>query len=85
MRTGSQSPITLLELGLYAGSDKLRVICTEEFYRYDNVRITCARYGVPLFATLQEAIEDIVKSRDFVGLRPPTSLPLAAGFAKATK
>ena len=27
------------------------------FYRYDNVRITCDRYGVPVFGSLGEAIE----------------------------
>ena len=56
---GSKSPITLLELGLHARSGKLRVVCTEKFYRYDNVRITCERYGIPVFTTLQEALKNI--------------------------
>lgn len=56
---GSQSPITLLELGLHAKSGKLRVVCPEGFYRYDNVRITCARYGIPLYPTLSDAIAAI--------------------------
>ena len=56
---GSQSPITLLELGLFAGTGKLRVICPESFYRYDNVRITCQRYSVPLFGSLEEAIDSL--------------------------
>lgn len=51
---GSKSPITLLELGLFARSGKLLVVCTPEFYRYDNVRITCDRYGVPVYSTLEE-------------------------------
>ena len=54
---GSQSPITLLELGLHARSGKLLVICTPGFYRYDNVRITCARYGVPVYGSIDEALE----------------------------
>ena len=54
---GSRSPITLLELGLHARSGKLLVVCTPGFYRYDNVRFTCERYSVPLFASLEEAIE----------------------------
>ena len=53
---GSSSPITLLELGLYARSGKLLVICTPGYYRYDNVRITCSRYGVPLYLTLEDAV-----------------------------
>lgn len=56
---GSKSPITLLELGLHARSGKLRVVCTEKFYRYDNVRITCTRYGIPMYSTLQEALDSI--------------------------
>ena len=54
---GSQSPITLLELGLHARSGKLLVVCTPGFYRYDNVRITCARYGVPVYGSIDEALE----------------------------
>lgn len=55
---GSQSPITLLELGLFAQSGKLKVICTDKFYRYDNVRITCSRYGVKIYSTIEEALRD---------------------------
>lgn len=58
---GSKSPITLLELGLFAKSGKLHVVCTEGFYRYDNVRITCAKYGVPVYASLTEAIAEIIR------------------------
>ena len=54
---GSSSPITLLELGLHARSGKLIVVCTSGFYRYDNVRITCERYGVPVYDSLDDAIE----------------------------
>ena len=57
----SKSPITLLELGLFARSGKLYVVCTEGFYRYDNVRITCAKYGVPVYNSLTEAIGAIVE------------------------
>lgn len=55
----SKSPITLLELGLFARSGKLFVSCPPEFYRYDNVRITCSRYGVPLFHSLEDMLEDL--------------------------
>ena len=55
----SKSPITLLELGLFAGGGKLRVICPEQFYRYDNVRITCGRYGVPMFDSISSALETL--------------------------
>lgn len=58
---GSKSPITLLELGLFAKSGKLYVVCTDGFYRYDNVRITCTKYGVPVYASLTEAIGEIIR------------------------
>lgn len=48
----SKSPISLLELGLYAASKKLIVFCTSDFYRYDNVRLTCEKYNVELVHTI---------------------------------
>ncbi len=50
----SKSPISLLEMGLHARSGKMYVICEEDFYRYDNVRITCSFYDVPLFTSLDD-------------------------------
>lgn len=60
---GSQSPITLLELGLHARGGRLLVICPPEFYRYDNIRITCAKYGVPMFATLEDAVLHVAQTK----------------------
>ena len=53
----SKSPITLLEMGLFMRSGKLRVICEPGFYRYDNVRLTCARYGVPLYQNMDDFLK----------------------------
>ena len=47
----SKSPISLMEIGLFAKEHKLIVFCNPNFYRYDNVRIVCERYGVPLYDT----------------------------------
>jgi hypothetical protein len=44
----SKSPISLLELGLYANTNKLIVFCTPNFYRWDNVRLTCEKYNIEL-------------------------------------
>ena len=60
---GSQSPITLMELGLHARGGRLLVICPPGFYRYDNVRITCAKYGVPMFATLEDAVLHVAQTK----------------------
>jgi hypothetical protein len=45
---GSQSPITLLELGIVAAGspEKLWVCCPDGFYRKGNVDIICDRYGI---------------------------------------
>lgn len=43
----SQSPITLLELGLFASSGKLYVTCPKEYWRYDNVRFICKQFEIP--------------------------------------
>lgn len=56
---GTRSPVSLLELGLCARSGKLRVCCPDGFWRKGNVEMTCARFHVPLFATLDELIADL--------------------------
>ena len=45
----SKSPISLLELGLYAKDQKMIVFCNENFYRYTNVKLTCEKYNIPLY------------------------------------
>jgi hypothetical protein len=53
---GTRSPVTLLELGLFARSGKLLVCCPEGFWRKGNVEVVCARYGVPLVNELAELV-----------------------------
>ena len=48
----TQAPITLLELGLFAGSGKLIVCCPDGYWRKGNVEIVCARHSIPLVADL---------------------------------
>lgn len=48
----SKSPISLLELGLYATSEKMIVCCPNSFYRQANVEIVCEKYGVTMFSEL---------------------------------
>ena len=41
----SQSPICLLELGLHLGRQKpLILLCSRDYWRYNNVMVTAARY-----------------------------------------
>ena len=57
----SQSPISLLELGLYAKSGKLMVVCPNGFWRKGNVDIVAERYNISIFNTLDEITEAIKK------------------------
>lgn len=60
---GSKSPISLLELGLYAQSKKIFVFCNPAFYRWDNVRLTCDKYHIPLLRTNLEDAKLIIESK----------------------
>lgn len=53
----TKSPISLLELGLYATSGKLIVCCPKGFWRRGNVEMVCSRYDIPLHSSLDEAVD----------------------------
>jgi hypothetical protein len=55
----SKSPISLLELGLYARSGNLKVCCPTGFWRRGNAEMVCRRYQIPLFETLDALIADL--------------------------
>lgn len=57
----TKSPISLLELGLYAASGKMVVCCPKGFWRKGNVDIVCARYNVPQVENFKSLI-DYVKN-----------------------
>ena len=52
----TNSPISLMELGIFEGTHKMIVVCPEGFWRKGNVDIVCERYGVPQAKNLEEAI-----------------------------
>ncbi len=52
----TKSPISLLELGLYADSKKMIVVCPDSFWRKGNVDIVCNRYDIPIYETLDKGI-----------------------------
>lgn len=56
---GSQSPITLMELGLHAGKSNCLVVCPEGYWRKANVDIVCKKYGVTQTDTIEKAIDII--------------------------
>jgi hypothetical protein len=57
----TKSPISLLELGMYASSGKLIVCCPEGFWRRGNVQIVCSQYGITMVNSLDDLME---KSRE---------------------
>lgn len=52
----TKSPISLLELGLYAASGKLIVVCPSGFWRKGNVDVVCNRYNIHQYDTLDTAL-----------------------------
>jgi hypothetical protein len=56
---GSQSPITLMELGLYAGSGKCLVVCEDGFWRKGNVEIVCDNYDIPMYETIKDVVNTL--------------------------
>lgn len=64
----TKSPISLLELGLYAASGKMVVCCPEGFWRKGNVDIVCARYNVPQVENLASLIDYVKNNLTLVGI-----------------
>ena len=58
----SKSPISLLELGLYAQSGRIIVFCNPEFYRYTNVKLTCQKYNIPLYSVNLDNMKVIIEN-----------------------
>ncbi|RAR15919.1 P-loop containing nucleoside triphosphate hydrolase protein [Stemphylium lycopersici] len=65
----TKSPVSLLELGLWAASDKVVVCCGDKYHRSGNVGITCARYGVPLVKSFEELVPAVVKMLEKKGMQ----------------
>lgn len=53
---GSQSPVSLLEMGLHARAGKLILLCPPGYRRKGNVDITAQRYGVEQVSDLPALI-----------------------------
>jgi len=56
----TKSPISLLELGLFARTGKMIVCCPEGFWRKGNVDIVCRKYSVPLTSTFDGFLLGII-------------------------
>lgn len=58
----TQSPISLLELGIHAREEKMIVLCPKGFWRKGNVDIVCEKYNIKQVESFEELIE-VVKKR----------------------
>jgi hypothetical protein len=62
----TEAPISLLELGMYAGTGKVVVCCHPEYKKKGNVQMVCLRYSIPLFSELdglKEQVREILTAR----------------------
>jgi hypothetical protein len=55
----TKSPVSMLELGLWAASDKVVVCCDKRFWKQGNVHIVCDWYGVPLVSTFEDLVPEV--------------------------
>ena len=58
----SQSPISLLEMGLHARSGKLILLCPPGYWRKGNVDLTAVAYGIEQVDSM-EALFEAVRRR----------------------
>jgi len=58
----SKSPISLLELGLHAASNKLIIVCPDGFWRLGNIEVVAQRYKIPLYKNLDSGIAALKKT-----------------------
>ncbi len=56
----SQSPITLLELGLHARSEKIIIVCEKGFWRRGNIEVLADRYDLLLFDNFEEGVAQLI-------------------------
>ena len=61
LEPGTKSPVSMLELGLYARSGKMIVCCPDGFWRKGNVDIVCAKYGIEQVETLNDLVERVIQ------------------------
>jgi hypothetical protein len=63
----TKSPISLLELGMFAQSAKMIVCCPHGFYRRGNIQVVCQKFRVPLFSdfdTSLVALRNMIREND---------------------
>lgn len=60
------APVSMLELGMYAGTGKVIVRCHWEYKKKGNVQAVCLRYKIPLMErmeVLEEKVRGLLKEK----------------------
>lgn len=60
----TKSPISLLELGLFAATGKCVVCCPSSFWRAGNVEYICKKYTIPMIENYLDVAE-VIKGKFF--------------------
>lgn len=66
--TTTKSPVTMLELGLWAHSGKVVVCCGDTFWKAGNIHIVCERYNIPFVEKFEDLPALVVKMLGEKGL-----------------
>ena len=67
----TNSPVSRLELGLFAKSNKVVVCCDDRYHKWDNVKATCERYKIPFAKTFEEFVPKVRNMLGEKGLKLP--------------
>jgi hypothetical protein len=78
----TSSPVTLLELGLWAKSGKVIVCCDQRYWRQSNVHMVCERYNVPLVSSFHKLIPAL---RKFMEIKRLKKVPGTGTWPKFSK
>ena len=65
----TMSPVTMMELGLWAHSKKIVVCCDRGFWKGGNVEIVCKRYEIPFATTFADLVPKIKTMLHEKGMR----------------
>lgn len=65
----TQSPVTMLEFGLWARSGKVVVCCPEGYLRSGNVQVLCERFEVEMVGALKDVVGVLERRFKRMGIR----------------
>jgi hypothetical protein len=67
--TETKSPVSLLELGRWAASDKVIVCCGDDYWKSGNVHLACEDDGITYVKKFEELVPEVVKMLKKKGMK----------------